>query len=67
MEKAVFGQPFLLVFIRSEACKGCAAFNCLFIVRRSSGALRNPVGVTDNKQAVSSPADNMDDIPIGTP
>ena len=27
----------------------------------------NPVGVTDNKQAVSTPADNTDDIPIRTP
>ena len=47
--------------------RGSAALYRLLIVRRPSGTLRNPVGVTDNKQAVSTPADNTDDIPIGTP
>ena len=58
--------------------KGCreAAFLLFWFLRPSgallyrlliSGTMRNPVGVTDNKQAVSTPADNTDDIPIGTP
>ena len=47
--------------------RGSAALCRLLIVRRPSGTLRNPVGVTDNKQAVSTPADDTDDIPIGTP
>ena len=43
----------------------CALYR-LLNVHRPYGT-GNPVGVTDNKQAVSTPADNMDDIPIGTP
>ena len=46
--------------------RGSAALYRLLIVRRPSGTLQNPVGVTDNKQAVSTPANNTDDIPIET-
>ena len=42
--------------------RASAALYRLLIVRCPSGTLRNPVGVTDNKQAVSTPADKTYDI-----
>ena len=69
MEKGHREVAFLFLgFLRpSGACRGRAPLYRLLIVRRPYGTV-NPVGVTDNKQAVSTPADNTDDTyrnPVG--